>query len=204
MRANQYQRALGARAAFFCEHALDQRCRCRCGGQLHGANRDVLRLRRFDPHYPARLYCPGLLHFEQEGSTCACPCACHRHFGVSKVPETLNSSIALIITSAKRSGANIGDVELRGLLGQLRRTNEFKRQPSEVTDWDLGVVVTNLFNILKVFGLTNKQLATIRDGLISQFKELTQFDRSDQPNANSSHDPRGGVSHSRPLRHRGG
>lgn len=39
-------RALTAYQAVQCEQALEDRCRCRCGGALHGARRPGL---RFDP-----------------------------------------------------------------------------------------------------------------------------------------------------------
>lgn len=41
-------------AALSCELALEAPCRCRCGGQLHGARRteSMRRLRFDDPHHP--------------------------------------------------------------------------------------------------------------------------------------------------------
>jgi hypothetical protein len=49
-------RPLSARQATACENATGNRCRCRCGGLLHGARRftsaeDVGAIRRDDPHY---------------------------------------------------------------------------------------------------------------------------------------------------------
>src|SRR5881397_2862906 len=49
-------RRLSQKAAWQCEYALDDRCRCRCGGKLHGAarvpNRERLaKLPANDPHY---------------------------------------------------------------------------------------------------------------------------------------------------------
>ncbi len=43
-------RRLSARAAWDCEHATTTRCRCRCGGALHGAGRTTLRLDVEDLH----------------------------------------------------------------------------------------------------------------------------------------------------------
>ena len=48
------QRALSERQASACENAENPRCRCRCGGLLHGARRGlVTNLPPSDPHYPA-------------------------------------------------------------------------------------------------------------------------------------------------------
>jgi hypothetical protein len=49
-------RPLNAKQAFECETATHPRCRCRCGGELHGANRletanAAHDLDRHDPHY---------------------------------------------------------------------------------------------------------------------------------------------------------
>lgn len=49
-------KALSARQATSCETAKTRRCRCRCGGLLHGAGRfkaadDVGALRADDPHF---------------------------------------------------------------------------------------------------------------------------------------------------------
>jgi len=45
-------KALSFAQSASCEHARTPRCRCRCGGKLHGAARvsDVLSLPREDPH----------------------------------------------------------------------------------------------------------------------------------------------------------
>lgn len=44
-------RALTAKQATACEHATSKRCRCRCGGRLHGAGRgEVVGLPAGDPH----------------------------------------------------------------------------------------------------------------------------------------------------------
>lgn len=46
-------RALSARQAQRCEDAANPRCRCRCGGALHGAHRGrVESLELSDPHHP--------------------------------------------------------------------------------------------------------------------------------------------------------
>lgn len=43
------------RQAQACEDAITARCRCRCGGALHGAGRgEVVELPAEDPHAPAR------------------------------------------------------------------------------------------------------------------------------------------------------
>lgn len=46
-------RTLSQRAAAACENATTPRCRCRCGGALHGAARGipVTELPASDPHY---------------------------------------------------------------------------------------------------------------------------------------------------------
>jgi len=49
-------RALSATAAATCETAKTKRCRCRCGGLLHGSGRftlpeDALTLADDDPHF---------------------------------------------------------------------------------------------------------------------------------------------------------
>jgi hypothetical protein len=48
-------RALTARQAGACEMATEKRCRCRCGGVLHGAGRvtadELEKLPEDDPHY---------------------------------------------------------------------------------------------------------------------------------------------------------
>lgn len=47
-------RTLSERQASACENATTPRCRCRCGGLLHGAKRGaVTQLPPSDPHYPA-------------------------------------------------------------------------------------------------------------------------------------------------------
>jgi hypothetical protein len=47
-------RALSERQAGACENAKTTRCRCRCGGEFHGATRcEVTTLPEGDPHYPA-------------------------------------------------------------------------------------------------------------------------------------------------------
>ena len=48
-------RQLTERQAQACENAQHPRCRCRCGGALHGAARvgNLRELPRDDPHYPA-------------------------------------------------------------------------------------------------------------------------------------------------------
>lgn len=47
-------RALSERDAGACERAETDRCRCRCGGRLHGAYRvdNVRALPVNDPHFP--------------------------------------------------------------------------------------------------------------------------------------------------------
>ena len=53
-----YSRGLGELAAARCENATTPRCRCRCGGKLHGAKRviaspkGVWALPKDDPHHP--------------------------------------------------------------------------------------------------------------------------------------------------------
>lgn len=52
------ERALSRKQAYNCEHALELRCRCRCGGKLHGANRvhwpeALTTLPADDPHHIA-------------------------------------------------------------------------------------------------------------------------------------------------------
>ncbi len=48
-------KALSARGAQACEQAKEPRCRCRCGGTLHGVKRgNVCDLSVGDPHYPGR------------------------------------------------------------------------------------------------------------------------------------------------------
>jgi len=49
-----YSRRLTEAAARACEHATLPRCRCRCGGTLHGARRtqDPYHLPPNDPHHP--------------------------------------------------------------------------------------------------------------------------------------------------------
>jgi hypothetical protein len=45
-------RALNQRQAQRCEDAKTKRCRCRCGGAMHGVERgDVLDLAADDPHH---------------------------------------------------------------------------------------------------------------------------------------------------------
>lgn len=49
-------RGLSARQAATCETAKTTRCRCRCGGRLHGSGRftqpeDALTLAEDDPHF---------------------------------------------------------------------------------------------------------------------------------------------------------
>lgn len=46
-------RALSGRQAASCESAVTSRCRCRCGGAFHGANRVVEFLDADDPHAAA-------------------------------------------------------------------------------------------------------------------------------------------------------
>lgn len=47
------ERRLSTKAATACENATGGRCRCRCGGRLHGARRtrNVQTLPTDDPHY---------------------------------------------------------------------------------------------------------------------------------------------------------
>ena len=50
-------RALGVALALSCEMATTERCRCRCGGALHGARRarndtELVELGSADPHFP--------------------------------------------------------------------------------------------------------------------------------------------------------
>ena len=52
-------RRLSQKAAWQCEYALNDRCRCRCAGKLHGAKRvdkseRLAELPAADPHYVAR------------------------------------------------------------------------------------------------------------------------------------------------------
>jgi len=49
------QRAISARTAYNCEMALEERCRCRCGGAYHGKRRKTVD--RSDPH-AAAFFCP--------------------------------------------------------------------------------------------------------------------------------------------------
>lgn len=52
-------KALSIRVAQRCEDALEDACKCRCGGKLHGARRGkVMNLPFSDPHSPAR-DCPS-------------------------------------------------------------------------------------------------------------------------------------------------
>lgn len=44
------ERALSFKAAQACEFAMEERCRCRCGGRAHGRGRFVAELQRKDPH----------------------------------------------------------------------------------------------------------------------------------------------------------
>ena len=55
-RAGGEQRPLTERQAHACEVGDSARCRCRCGGALHGAYRvdNVRALPVNDPHFPAR------------------------------------------------------------------------------------------------------------------------------------------------------
>jgi hypothetical protein len=55
------KRALSARSAWNCEQALEDRCRCRCGGRLHGAKRQPGQVAMDDPH-SAAFYCPACGH----------------------------------------------------------------------------------------------------------------------------------------------
>jgi hypothetical protein len=50
-------RPLSDRQANACEHATTPRCRCRCGGEFHGAARvdDRSQLPADDPHGPAEV-----------------------------------------------------------------------------------------------------------------------------------------------------
>jgi hypothetical protein len=53
-------RSLSARQAMTCEQAVTARCRCRCGGALHGAKRaydlvELAMLAADDPHHVAPL-----------------------------------------------------------------------------------------------------------------------------------------------------
>jgi len=55
---------LTVKAAWECENAMEPRCRCRCGGKLHGARRKLAAgtlnapaVLPNDPHAPA-FYCP--------------------------------------------------------------------------------------------------------------------------------------------------
>lgn len=50
------ERALSERQAWACEYALEDRCRCRCGGKMHGAKRvhyveHLANLAPEDPHH---------------------------------------------------------------------------------------------------------------------------------------------------------
>jgi len=50
------ERALSERQAWACEYALEDRCRCRCGGKMHGAKRvnyveHLAELAADDPHH---------------------------------------------------------------------------------------------------------------------------------------------------------
>lgn len=58
------KRALSVRSAQKCEDAVGTRCRCRCGGTLHGAARGwVGALPPSDPHRPARAWLQLALPF---------------------------------------------------------------------------------------------------------------------------------------------
>jgi hypothetical protein len=59
MRAPQL---ISRKRAFECENAIEKRCRCRCGGKLHGAKRTGLfdRLSPSDPHYVPKPLDTGL------------------------------------------------------------------------------------------------------------------------------------------------
>lgn len=62
-------RAISFRAAQKCETSDSDRCRCRCGGRLHGAYRvdNVRALPLNDPHFPGReLLIEDLLLEERE------------------------------------------------------------------------------------------------------------------------------------------
>jgi len=62
-------RPLNAKQAFECENATHPRCRCRCGGELHGANRletanAAHDLAADDPHHAAIPGCGRQLSLE--------------------------------------------------------------------------------------------------------------------------------------------
>lgn len=44
------QRPLYPGQALACENAVHPRCKCRCGGKLHGARRNTQQLPEDDPH----------------------------------------------------------------------------------------------------------------------------------------------------------
>jgi len=59
---SERRRALSFAQAQRCEDALHPRCRCRCGGALHGAKRgSVLELALTDPHALSQIcrHCEG-------------------------------------------------------------------------------------------------------------------------------------------------
>ncbi len=70
-------RRLSARQAVTCENATGKRCKCRCGGLLHGRGRvadaeEAAQLPQADPHYaqvarrrkPVRRELPGQLELD--------------------------------------------------------------------------------------------------------------------------------------------
>lgn len=58
-------RPLNAQQATACEHATSSRCRCRCGGRMHGAGRgEVVALPAGDPH---RVELPAELDLDAGG-----------------------------------------------------------------------------------------------------------------------------------------
>lgn len=63
------QPSLSRKRAYECEHAIEKRCRCRCGGRLHGAARfaaaDLHRLPINDPHHVPRPIDTGLRAIEK-------------------------------------------------------------------------------------------------------------------------------------------
>lgn len=60
-------RALSVKQAVACERGDGDRCRCRCGGRLHGAYRvdNVRALPLNDPHFPGRELLIADLYLEE-------------------------------------------------------------------------------------------------------------------------------------------
>jgi hypothetical protein len=65
MATPEKDRSLSFQKAQACEFALEERCRCRCGGKAHGRGRLVADLARKDAHAvaPARITLAELQRF---------------------------------------------------------------------------------------------------------------------------------------------